>query len=329
VSPQAMPRAPRLPSPGVAATATAESAIIEAHRRITGLHQQFLRQQEALTRLLAVDPLVVDDVLDPDVDTWLHDHCPHPTVPVLPMMCIADRLAGIAAGYADGPVHALREVTLRRWLPVPRRVHLRGTATGPRHAPSVTLLRWREASDPRLSGFDEVATAVATTEAPVPPVRFAPLADAVPVGNPYRTATVFHGLSFQYLSSASIGTAGACGTLDAARGTVPSATLRAGLLDAALHVLPHRELHRWMFGLPAGRAAFPHRLAWLRLYEPLPAAGFVDVEARFAGTTGDPHPLPVIDVQLCTGERVLVDFRLVAVLVTADQLSAYLAARPA
>jgi hypothetical protein len=69
-----------------------------------------------------------------------------------------------------------------------------------------------------------------------------------------------------------------------------------------------------------GRFSFPHQIASLRVFEPLPDTGTIDVETRFGGFHDGNPDLPAVDLQLCRDERVLVDFRMVLILVPLGRL---------
>ena len=246
-----------------------------------------------------------EEVLDATVDTWLGDHRPTWTVPVLPMMSTLDRLAGAAGGSAL----ALRDVELRRWIPLTVPARLKTAADGDR----ATLLAWRDARIPALSRFEPVATATVGTpgERPEP---FPALAQAQPVTDFYSSGALFHGPAFHYLTALRRGSGGASGVLDARRGSVPRGALHQGLLDAATHVIPHDRLWEWSAEIPRGQVAYPHRIPSFEQFEPLPSAGEVQVEARFAGFDGGDRRFPTVDVQIVKDGRVLVALRLVEVL---------------
>ncbi|WP_405719304.1 beta-ketoacyl synthase N-terminal-like domain-containing protein [Streptomyces sp. NBC_01537] len=276
---------------------------------------------------------VVDDepaaelVLDPAVDTWLADHRPTWTVPTLPMMSILDLLARAARNHTGHPVAALRDVQLRRWLPVREPVRLRTEVTraasgAPDGEYEVTLLVWREAATAALSRFEPVATATVRVGEPGPlPEAFGPLPDASPADDPYDSGTLFHGPAFHYLVSSRAAAGGASGVLDAGRGSVPRGLLHQGLLDAALHVIPHDQLWRWNPEIGSDVAGFPHRIAEFTSYGPLPDSGEVRVEARFAGFDRGERRLPAFDVRLSREGRLLVAFRLVDVLVPKGRIA--------
>lgn len=315
------------------------AAVAEQHQLITELHEQFLRQQGefhdrlrnlrpnvACTTRPSTRPGTAEDVLDPATDTWLADHRPSWTVPVLPGTSIADRLARAATDYTGLPVTALRDVQIRRWLTVHRPVRLRTEIKGSGHELHVTLLvRW-EADTPALSRYVLVATGtVVLGEQPEErPTRFRPLADAWSVPTPYETGEFFHGPAFQYLVALHTSTAGAAGTLDLSRGTVPRGTLHPGALDAAMHTIPGHDLARWAPNINGSRFVFPHRINALRIFEPLPANGTVEVETRFAGFHNDNPDLPAIDLQVCRHDHVLLDMQVVMILANRCQAPPHL-----
>ena len=260
-----------------------------------------------------------EGTLDPERDTWLLDHRPTWTLPALPMMSMVDRLAA----SVGKPVSALTDVQVHRWLPFPGGpVRLKTEVTGEGDEKTVTLLAWREAAQAALARFEPVASGtVHLGPAGKPPAPFAPLTDLVTEEDVYASGALFHGPAFHYLTALRIGSAGSSATLRAEKGTVPRGTLHQGLLDAATHGLPHDGLSRWSGEIPAGMVGYPYRLKYLHLYSPLPDAGVLQVEARFAGFDGEPR-FPVLDVQVIAGGAVLADFRLVEVLLPRGPLGA-------
>ena len=257
---------------------------------------------------------VSSDTLDPAHDTWLADHCPTWTLPVLPMMSIVDRIAEAAAAHAHREVITIEEVQLSRWLPFyGGPVRLRTEVTGSGDERSVTLLAWRDAADPSLSRFEQVAKGlVRFGPHPERPAPFAPLSDLAAVPDPYASGAMFHGPAFQYLTHLWRGSTGSSGILQADRGRVPRGLLHQGLLDAATHAIPHDSLWQWSTNIPHDLAAYPHRIQNMVLYAPLPDSGEVRVEVRFAGI--DDGRFPLFDIQLLSGDQVCIAFRLVGVL---------------
>lgn len=247
-------------------------------------------------------PSTVDAVLDPRIDPWLADHCPTWTIPAVPLMAITDLLARFAGHRVGRPVRELRDLSMQRWLPAAGPVRLRTTCDDE----VATISVWHESG--ALSRYLPVAAAKIGFETPARPTRVPPLTDLEEVPNPYEN-TLFHGPSFRYLTELRIGSTGASGVLDTTRGSVPRGALHQGLLDAALHTIPHSELHRWDVDVGVGRLAFPHRLNHLIVYEPLPDRGEIEVEARCAGTR--PGNLVAVDIQMCRGQDVLVAFQVI------------------
>ncbi|HXQ71930.1 MAG TPA: 1-acyl-sn-glycerol-3-phosphate acyltransferase [Pyrinomonadaceae bacterium] len=254
----------------------------------------------------------IEETLDPARDTWLMDHCPTWTLPVFPMMSIVDRIAEAAAEHAGLEVVAIEEVQLSRWLPFyGGPVRLRTEVTGSGDTRSVTLLAWRDAADPSLSRFEQVAKGLVHLGSPrEQPSQFAPLSDLSAVPDPYASGAMFHGPAFQYLTQLWRGATGASAILQADRGTVPRGFLHQGLLDAATHAIPHDSLRLWSNEIPHDLAAYPHRIQNMVLYKPLPDA--VRVEVRFAGIEEERFPL--FDIQLLSAEQLCISFRLVGVL---------------
>jgi hypothetical protein len=75
--------------------------------------------------------------------------------------------------------------------------------------------------------------------------------------------------------------------LQAGQGSVPRGALHQGLLDAATHGLPHDGLGIWSDRIADDVVGYPYRLKYMNLYAPLPDAGELRVEARFAGFDGE------------------------------------------
>jgi 1-acyl-sn-glycerol-3-phosphate acyltransferase len=156
---------------------------------------------------------------------------------------------------------------------------------------------------------------------PAVPAPFAPLQGLVTEADPYASGALFHGPAFQYLTALRMAPGGSSALLQANKGTVPHGALNQGLLDAATHGLPHDGLSRWSERIPGDVVGYPYRLKHLNLYAPLPSEGVLRVESRFAGFDGEAR-FPVLDVQVLSGERVLLDFRLVEVLLPRGPLGA-------
>ena len=220
---------------------------------------------------------------DPEVDRWLGDHRPTFTLPVVPMMCLADRVAQAAVAVRPGQVVvALEELTCHGWVLADRARRFHATATptpGANDRLHVSLFAEPDVADaaPALIATAEVV--LADRHSPRAP-DLGPLASATPEPLPYATGAVFHGPAFQLLVALTASAEGASGRLDAAAGAVPTGLLHPALLDAALHVIPHDRLERWFGDAAAGSIGYPLYMDALTLHSPAPRAGEVHVEAR-------------------------------------------------
>ncbi|MFE9673922.1 beta-ketoacyl synthase N-terminal-like domain-containing protein [Streptomyces sp. NPDC006259] len=267
-----------------------------------------------------------EETLDPAVETWTGDHCPTWTIPALPMMSVVDRLAQAAADHAGQNVVAVRDVQLRRWIPLAGPVRLRTEVAPAEAGLDVTLLMWREAATPALSRFEEVARGTVLVGAwpERRPDRFAPMPDAEAQPDPYASAELFHGPAFQYLTSLAVGATGSSGVTEVARGTVPRGCLHQGLLDALLQVIPSGSLWRWSPQIGDDVVGYPLRLVSLELFEAPPETGEAEIEARFGGFVTEeasPGPMTAVDIQLCVDGRVAAALRLINVLLPVGPLS--------
>jgi hypothetical protein len=104
------------------------------------------------------------------------------------------------------------------------------------------------------------------------------------------------------------GANGTSGTIDA---TLAGADPLRALLTAAIASAPCEDVRRFTTRIPCGLVGVPSEVHQVQVFEPLPAAGPVEVEARFAGLLDDDPDHPCFDVQLIAGDQVKVAFRLV------------------
>ena len=280
-----------------------------------------------------------EEILSPERDLWLNDHCPTWTLPALPMMSMVDRLAAAAARRHPGlHVVGLENVQVRRWIAFPGGpVRLRtDIETEETHKSGAITLRvslkvWRESARRELSRF-EIAAVGTVWLAPgyaTPPAPLAPL-EGSPAEDPYASATLFHGPAFQLLKQLTFGKdgelAGAPGSssiLEADAGSVPWGTLHQALLDAATHGIPHDDLCRWSSEVADGFAAYPSVLDSAHFFGTPPTHGPVRCEARFEGLSNGSEgrpPSPVTRLQLIAGERVWAELVLREVLLPKGRL---------
>lgn len=277
---------------------------------------------------------VVETTIDPASDTWITDHCPTYVIPSLPMMSVLDLFAQ-AASRAAGTAKVVEVTDLRvvRWIIVdsPKRLRTIVEATSPgryegrlevwRDAPRAALSRWE------IHAHATIVTADRHTGEPAAP---ATLNGPVPFATPYETSAVFHGPAFATLmDGARIGCNGSSGTLAVQRCKVPAGLLQPGLLDGALHIVPHAAMSVWTTNSNAVESysdaadptvAFPSRVVWARFYGDAPTEGTVDVDSRFVGFDDDGR-MPVIDLWLSVAGRPWAYLRLVEVLLSKGPLA--------
>ncbi|MFF3350595.1 beta-ketoacyl synthase N-terminal-like domain-containing protein [Streptomyces sp. NPDC002779] len=263
--------------------------------------------------------------LDPATDTWLGDHRPTWTAPALAATVVADLLAGASVRHTGRPARALRDITLERWVVLDTPRHLLVEVRARQDRTETVLHLWRPSRKrPDFSRYEPVARATVLHTEPPLPERPPELLDARPVPtSPYDDGRLFHGPAFQSLVALHTGPRGATGVLDAGRCTVPPGILGPGLLDGALHVIPHAALHQWDPGIPSDVAAYPQLISRLDLHAPPPTGGAVRVEARFAGfRDGDPGR-PEIDVWLNAGGAPVATLRIEERLLPLGRLARY------
>jgi acyl transferase domain-containing protein/3-hydroxymyristoyl/3-hydroxydecanoyl-(acyl carrier protein) dehydratase/1-acyl-sn-glycerol-3-phosphate acyltransferase len=263
-----------------------------------------------------------EELLDPEVDTWLQDHRPNWTLPTLPLMSMLDRLAAAAQRQAPGQVVVgAKDVRVTGWLIFDGPRRLRTSVDGDR----AKLEVWREAAKAELSRFQPVSEGrVLLAEGyGEPPAPLPPLFDAQPVEqDPYEAGMLFHGPAFHLLKQLSVGSSGSSAILDAGAGDVPPGLLNQALLDAAVHGILHDELHRWSADIPERQIAYPYRVIEARFFGPAPLQDEVRCETRLVGfddgalgAEADLQRFPRFQIQLIVGQRVWLDLQLTEVLI--------------
>ena len=256
-----------------------------------------LRQLEAKTWLRSA-PLA----LDPAVDSWLLDHCPNYTLPVLPMMYLADRV--LAATLPEEPLGGLDDLRIVGWVHSNR---------------PLTLHSERQGRQVRLMAGIDGAPPQEVASARLHPAQHEPAPDPLPPmgelveDEPYSDARMFHGPAFQLLHHLCFTTRGASGLLDTAT-PVPIGRAHPALLDAGMHAMPQDRMETWFDACPPGRLAVPLRMESLRLYGAPPEHGQVRCEIRPDGC-GGAGLLPRFMGQWIVGDKVWAATRLAVYLV--------------
>ena len=240
----------------------------------------------------------LNQILDPEKDHWIKDHCPTWTVPALPMMSMVDLMAQ-GACTAD-PLIELKDIRVKSWL----------TFDGAR-----TLRTERRGENIRLLSIDEkgVASEVASAKAITGAYPNRPKAMSRLEGDaktlPYETGALFHGPAFQCLSNLVQTKEGASSILRA-EGSIPLGRLNPMLLDGATHGIPHDCLGMWDKQFSNDKVAYPALITSMTFYGPTPSKGELRCEVRPDGCLGGPD-FPAFQVQLIGSDGLWCAFRLV------------------
>jgi acyl transferase domain-containing protein/3-hydroxymyristoyl/3-hydroxydecanoyl-(acyl carrier protein) dehydratase len=246
-----------------------------------------------------------EHVFSPQEQPWVLDHRPTHTLPVLPLTCLADLLAGAAVRDRPGMcVVGLREVRAFRWLVCDRDRRLRTECLVVNGAECRVRLLADRGGDWELIASGSVLTA---DEWPAPPAPPAALKEGEEQACPYLEDRLFHGPAFQYLRTLKLGPAGSTYHLDPGAGRVPLGTFGPGLLDAATHGIPHDSLRQWCPDVPPGLAGYPQALREVRFFGPVPAGSPVRGEARFLEVVGASPPRILIRLSVLHQGRVWAD----------------------
>lgn len=229
--------------------------------------------------------------LDPDVDSWLRDHCPTYTQPALPMSFMLEILA--AGARPDECIVGLRDLRLEGWVVMDRRRSFRVLREGDDV--------WVEAVGDAQTDADGQLLARARLlfgrypqRPELRPELEAPVADC-----PYASGRLFHGPSLQLMANLRRSRAGACWEIGLDHGLAPG-RLQPAALDAATHGLPHDELDSWDFpvAMDGALVAYPAFIPELDFYGPTPHTGRLRCEARPAGVFANDAGFPVFDIEL-------------------------------
>lgn len=252
--------------------------------------------------------------LDLESSPWIRDHCPTYTVPSLPMMVELDLMAqAVIDKYPGLKVVGIPRADARSWLAFQRPGLVGFTEVEDQGDGLVgAKLFGRDAAtgQAELAASGQIRLAAKYPVAPT--LEIESLQNGVEIDAVYQSGELFHGPAFQLLRELQLGTNGASGILDLDRNGVPVGVLNPGLLDAALHCIPHDRMQHWHNQIPAGQAAYPLKVEDLHLYGSLPTTGLVQVEARCIDVRAGRFPRTRI--WLLRKEQLLAEFTLTEVL---------------
>lgn len=247
---------------------------------------------------------------------FLADHRPNHTVAVMPMMGMVEMIGqAVLTRYPHRVLAAVEEVHVSRWLPVETAPSLRIVLEDEdENRVAGRLEAWRTAIPESLSRYETVAAAsfVLADDFPPAPPSLAPLGSATTVELPYVTGEMFHGPAFQLLRSMQRGDRGATGIADAV-GELPVGVLNPGLLDTALHPIPHDRMHLWFPDADPRDVGYPSRIRRLTFHGPTPRGGKARIEVRAGDRLDDSGRFFNYHIQILTDDEVWADLDIVTV----------------
>lgn len=251
-----------------------------------------LSRKEVVSEKTLTEPVEDEMVVDIRTSNWLYDHRPVYGVPTFPLAYTLDLLASAAQRvFGDQKIIKFQNVHALKWITAaPDPVKIRTCVTAIDHnSARVTLSVWREARNPRLSRFEDAATATVFFAADYPPAPppLTPPPDRKPVRDPYISEWAFHGPAFQKVRQMSMSRHGSLTICDASKGDVPIGVLAPALVDAALHGLPNHKPRLWCHDIAENFVSFPSNFDDIQIFGSTPDSGEVTCIAKFGGFDGD------------------------------------------
>lgn len=218
-------------------------------------------------------------------EPWWRDHCPTHAVPTMPLMGIANEIAQAAQRiWPAGKVVGIHQLNLENWLtcdvPAILKFESRIIAGSPATGRCEVQVAMRATS---TAGSSErsVAVGVVTLASDYRAgASLVPSTDGMrEVPDSYADASLFHGPAFQLARRiwSTEGRSLAEIVIDAC--PIPAGTIQPGLLDAALHGIPHANWSRWSPDVKPGLVGFPVQLERMEFFGAAHATGSIVAEA--------------------------------------------------
>ena len=254
--------------------------------------------------------------IDPATETWWSDHCPTHAVPTMPLMGIANELAQAALTvWPDGHVVGIRQLSLENWLTCAQPTVLKFAgqivAGSPASGRCEVQVRMRVGSSTSTTADADKSVAVGTI---ILADRFAPGVAATHStsgmnerADPYADASLFHGPAFQLARRIWSGGDGSITEIEIGSCMIPAGVIHPGLLDAALHGVPHANWSRWQPDVKPGLVGFPVQVEQMNFFGPPPTQGDVTAVARLTETHAG-STMFSISIQVIVDGRVWSEF---------------------
>lgn len=194
---------------------------------------------------------------DPSQNSWVFDHRPTYTKPVLPMMYILVHFARVIQEHCpESKITNIHELEMKNWLYADQPIALKTEFFSPdEYSWSVKLYyRMLDSDLPfKLTATANIITAPDYTSSPTP---FPPLENLHEMPSPYETFEVFHGPAFQVLKSYKRNEQGAMGKVEPSLTKIPKNYLNPAVLDSIFHIIPNDQPELW-FPIEPGFIAYP------------------------------------------------------------------------
>jgi hypothetical protein len=257
--------------------------------------------------------LSYERVIDPNVETWWMDHCPTHAVPAMPLMGIANELARAAGRFfPNATVVGIRDLSLSRWLTLASPVSLRFTGEVVDHSADsrTQSVRIQVFTGDDTSRPVAVGTVLLAESCEEGCERIVTTDGLSQLHNPYDDASLFHGPAFQLGKSfwSSVGRSVVEIDLDGC--VIPADLIHPGLLDAALHGVPHADWSAWIPDIEIGQVGYPIQLQRIDVFGPPPMRGRVMVEARLIGANATAKT-QTVEIQIVASDRVWASIRFI------------------
>lgn len=234
-----------------------------------------------VNQMIVGNEYIEDEVINRQTHAWLKDHCPMFIFPTLPMMYLLELANEMAVRCFPGKkVVMVEKLQLFQWLAVNPEIHLiKKLVVAAENCLEFSLFV-KKSQKNILVAKAKLTMADSYGKFEGKKMEFANLRDSV---SPYETGDLFHGETFQLLQHLKEGDKCSVSVLRASIPASVSCYLNHILLDAAIHGIPHSNLHDWDKNIATNAVAYPASIFHMHFYGELPKQGTVVVMAKMEG----------------------------------------------
>jgi len=133
------------------------------------------------------------------------------------------------------------------------------------------------------------------------------------IADPYGQDLCFHGPRLRVVKQLFYGANGSSAKISAAPGQAPGGILNPRLLDGLMQTIPYDQLSLWTNTAMEEFFTYPRQIPWMEFYAPVPRAGEVRCEVRFAGFRDENTRFPQFDIYMLQGEKNILTLKLVGI----------------